>query len=187
MRSRRISLATSEWLWSTNCWVTSVPARLRITHLPPGCLGRYEEMSKTLLSTTTQQSSKVLCLATSSRVYFPIIIMDLQEERVQLLKKSYAIVPDFPKKGIAFMDINPIFASPKVLHTAIDAYEHLLDGLDFDKIAGLESRGFLFGAPLAYKMNKPFILIRKKGKLAGEVHHLDYDLEYGTDSVQLQK
>lgn len=110
-----------------------------------------------------------------------------QEERIQRLKDSFLIVQDFPKPGVAFLDIMPIFADPELLAVAVDAFEQELNGVDFDGISGLEVRGFLFGTPLAYKMKKPFIPIRKKGKLPGELHQVDYGLEYGKDCIEIQK
>ena len=80
----------------------------------------------------------------------------------------------------------PIFASPEVFTTTIDAFAHELEGVEFDAITGLEVRGLLIGNPLAYKLKKPFIPIRKKGKLPGEVHHMKYDLEYGQDAIEIQ-
>lgn len=110
-----------------------------------------------------------------------------QEERVKILNDALKYVNDFPKPGVNFCDIMPIFNDPKILHHAVDALEYILKGVDFDKLVCLESRGFLFGAPLAYKMNKPFVPIRKKGKLPGELITVTYDLEYGQDTIQIQK
>lgn len=94
---------------------------------------------------------------------------------------------DYPKKGVNFCDIMPVLYNPEALHFLIDTFEHTLKAIEFDVIVGLESRGFLLGAPLAYKLKKPFIPIRKKGKLPGECHTIHYDLEYGKDCVELQK
>ena len=74
-----------------------------------------------------------------------------------------------------------------MLSTTIDAFEHELANVEYDVITGLEVRGLLIGVPLAYKVKKPFLPIRKKGKLPGEVFHVDYALEYGTDSIEIQK
>jgi adenine phosphoribosyltransferase len=110
-----------------------------------------------------------------------------QEERVKILSQTLKFFKDHPKPGVNFCDIMPIFADPVALHHVIDAFETMLHGVEFDKVVGLESRGFLFGVALAYKMNKPFVPIRKPGKLCGEVVRVSYDLEYGKDTVELQK
>lgn len=93
--------------------------------------------------------------------------------------------PDFPKKGIMFRDISPILASPEAMrHTAFElAYKcrHV------DVIAGLDARGFLFGIAVAELLGKPFVMIRKKGKLPGETVGVDYSLEYGDNSIEMQK
>lgn len=81
----------------------------------------------------------------------------------------------------------PIFSNPTLFHYAVESLEHALQGVEFDTLVCLESRGFLFGAPLAYKLKKPFVPIRKLGKLPGECITLKYDLEYGHDTVQIQK
>lgn len=90
-----------------------------------------------------------------------------QEDRIKTIKDSLTFYKDFPKKGINFCDILPLLSDPAVLHQTVDALEAVLAGVEFDRIVGLESRGFLFGVPLAYKMNKSFVPIRKAGKLCG--------------------
>ena len=96
-------------------------------------------------------------------------------------------IPDFPKEGIMFRDITTILSDADGLKLAIDKMQELLADCDFDIIAGAESRGFIFGAALAYNMHKPFVLIRKKGKLPGETVEKTYDLEYGTASIEIHK
>ena len=96
-------------------------------------------------------------------------------------------IPDFPKEGIMFRDITTVLSDADGLKLAIDKMEELLADCDFDIIAGAESRGFIFGAALAYNMHKPFVLIRKKGKLPGETVEKTYDLEYGTASIEIHK
>lgn len=96
-------------------------------------------------------------------------------------------IPDFPEKGIIFRDITSLIGNADGLQLAIDEMASLLDGLEFDMIAGLESRGFLFGMPIAYKLHKPFIPIRKKGKLPRETVETTYDLEYGTATIEVHK
>lgn len=95
-------------------------------------------------------------------------------------------VPDFPKPGILFKDISPMLASAEAMHTAIDR----LAALDFgqlDKIAAIESRGFLFGVPLAMKLGVGFVPVRKPGKLPWKTNKVEYVLEYGTDAVEIHQ
>ena len=95
--------------------------------------------------------------------------------------KDYIIsIPDFPSKGIIFRDVTSVLESPEGYALAIDELNKLLDGVDYDLIAGTESRGFIFGAPLAYMNKKGFIPVRKKGKLS-------YDLEYGSATIEIHK
>ena len=96
-------------------------------------------------------------------------------------------IPDFPKKGIMFRDVTSVVQDPEGLKMAIDQLVEKLQGLDFDLVVGTESRGFLFGAPVAYALNKGFILVRKKGKLPREVISEDYDLEYGSATIEMHK
>ena len=96
-------------------------------------------------------------------------------------------IPDFPKKGIMFRDVTSVVQDPEGLKMAIDQLVEKLKGLDFDLVVGTESRGFLFGAPVAYALNKGFILVRKKGKLPREVISEDYDLEYGSATIEMHK
>ena len=96
-------------------------------------------------------------------------------------------IPDFPEPGIMFRDITTILSDADGLKLAIDEMQKTLDGVDFDVIAGAESRGFIFGAAIAYNMHKPFILIRKKGKLPCETVEQSYDLEYGQATIEVHK
>ncbi|MBR4706519.1 MAG: adenine phosphoribosyltransferase [Pseudobutyrivibrio sp.] len=96
-------------------------------------------------------------------------------------------IPDFPEPGIMFRDVTSILQDAEGFHLAIDEMKKLLEGVDFDVIAGAESRGFIFGAPLAYALGKPFVLIRKKGKLPCETIEKTYDLEYGTATIEMHK
>ncbi len=100
------------------------------------------------------------------------------------LKQYISSYPDFPKKGILFRDISPLLASPDGFKKAIEGFASKLDNIDV--IAGIDSRGFIFGSALAHATNKPFVMIRKKGKLPGDVHEVSYGLEYGADTLQLQ-
>ena len=96
-------------------------------------------------------------------------------------------VPDFPKPGIIFRDITTVLQDADGLHLAIDGIQEKLKGVDFDVIAGTESRGFIMGMPVAYNLHKPFVLIRKKGKLPFETVSREYDLEYGTATIEMHK
>ncbi|MDD3222653.1 MAG: adenine phosphoribosyltransferase [Clostridia bacterium] len=96
-------------------------------------------------------------------------------------------IPDFPEPGIIFRDVTSVLQDGDGLHMAIDALAEKLEGLDFDVIAGSESRGFIFGMPLAYNLHKPFVLIRKKGKLPRETVSVTYSLEYGTAELEIHK
>lgn len=101
--------------------------------------------------------------------------------------KTLRIVPDYPKKGIMFQDIVPIFMQPLLCSRVTDHLKQSIQNLQIDAIAGLETRGYLFGFALAQAVNLPFIIIRKAGKLPGEVIKKKYELEYGTAAIELQK
>ncbi len=94
-------------------------------------------------------------------------------------------IPDFPKPGIIFRDVTTVIESPEGLKLAIDEMQSKLDGVDFDVIAGLESRGFIFGTPIAYNMGKGFVAVRKKGKLPRKTISVSYDLEYGSAEMEM--
>ena len=96
-------------------------------------------------------------------------------------------IPDFPEKGIIFRDVTSVLQDADGLHLAIETMQDLVKDLDVDVIAGPESRGFIFGTPIAYNMHKPFVLIRKKGKLPCETVSIDYELEYGTATIEMHK
>lgn len=96
-------------------------------------------------------------------------------------------IPDFPEPGIIFRDVTSILQDADGLKLAIDEMAKVLEGVDFDVIAGAESRGFIFGMPLAYLLHKPFVLIRKKGKLPCETVEKTYDLEYGTATIEMHR
>ena len=103
------------------------------------------------------------------------------------LKEYIRSIPDFPEKGIIFRDVTSILMDADGLKLAIVELAKCLEGMDFDVIAGAESRGFLFGMPLAYLLHKPFVPIRKKGKLPCETVEKTYDLEYGTATIEIHK
>ena len=96
-------------------------------------------------------------------------------------------IPDFPEPGIIFRDITSVLQDADGLRLAIDSMQDLLKDLDFDVVVGAESRGFVFGAPLAYNLHKPFVLVRKKGKLPCETVSRSYDLEYGSATIEMHK
>ena len=103
------------------------------------------------------------------------------------LEEYIRSIPDFPEKGIIFRDVTSILMDADGLKLAIDELAKCLEGMDFDVIAGAESRGFLFGMPLSYLLHKPFVPIRKKGKLPCETVEKTYDLEYGTATIEIHK
>lgn len=96
-------------------------------------------------------------------------------------------IPDFPEEGILFRDITPILHNPEALKSSIEQMAEKMNTIDYDIIAGPESRGFIFGVPLAYKLSKGFIPIRKKGKLPAETISKEYSLEYGTATIEMHK
>lgn len=103
------------------------------------------------------------------------------------LEEYVRSIPDFPEKGIIFRDVTSILQDADGLALSIDSMQALLDGVDFDVIVGTESRGFIFGVPIAYNLHKPFVPVRKKGKLPCETISRTYDLEYGTATVEMHK
>ena len=98
-----------------------------------------------------------------------------------------AEIPDYPKPGVLFRDITTLLADGEAFHEAIDQMAAKVADLDFDLIIGSEARGFLFGTPLAYKLHKPFVLVRKKGKLPRQTVSADYALEYGTATLEMHR
>lgn len=96
-------------------------------------------------------------------------------------------IPDFPEPGIIFRDVTSVLQDADGLQLAIQGLQNLLDGLDFDVVVGTESRGFIFGVPVAYNLKKPFIPVRKKGKLPCETVEMTYDLEYGSATIEMHK
>ena len=103
------------------------------------------------------------------------------------LKDYVTTIPDFPKPGIMFRDITTVVSSPEGLKMAIDQMVESLKDVDFDLVAGSESRGFVFGTPVAYAMGKGFVLVRKKGKLPRETISEEYALEYGTATLEMHR
>ena len=105
------------------------------------------------------------------------------EEKIKTVIRD---VPDFPKPGILFKDITPIMQDPKLCQDIVTHVKNQIASLKIDGIAGIESRGFLLGLPIAMALNVPFILIRKKGKLPYKTVSHSYDLEYGSATVEMQ-
>lgn len=102
--------------------------------------------------------------------------------------EDYVIsIPDFPGPGIIFRDITGILRDADGLKLSIDKIQEMLEGVEFDAVLGLESRGFIFGMPIAYNLHKAFIPVRKKGKLPRETVSAKYDLEYGTAEIEIHK
>lgn len=96
-------------------------------------------------------------------------------------------IPDFPQEGIIFRDITSVLEQPESLKLSIDEIISRLEGVDFDVVVGPESRGFVFGMPVAYALNKSFAMVRKKGKLPCETIEKEYDLEYGSSVIEMHK
>ncbi len=103
------------------------------------------------------------------------------------LKEYVRNIPDFPSKGIIFRDITTILQDKDALKLAIDKMQESLENIDFDVVAAAESRGFIFGMPIAYNLNKAFVPVRKKGKLPYETISESYDLEYGKATLEIHK
>lgn len=96
-------------------------------------------------------------------------------------------IPDFPEEGIIFRDVTTILEDADGLSLAVDGIREMLKGVEYDAVVGPESRGFIFGVPVAYAEHKGFIPVRKKGKLPREVLSADYELEYGTATIEIHK
>lgn len=96
-------------------------------------------------------------------------------------------VPDFPEEGIIFRDVTSILEDAEGLHLAIDLIQEKIENTEFDVVVGPESRGFIFGMPIAYNLHKSFVPVRKKGKLPCETVSVEYDLEYGSAEIEMHK
>ena len=103
------------------------------------------------------------------------------------LEEYVRSIPDFPEPGIIFRDITSILQDADGLKLAIDSMQKCLDDVEFDVVVGTESRGFIFGMPIAYNLQKAFVPIRKKGKLPCETASIKYDLEYGSAEIEIHK
>ena len=114
-------------------------------------------------------------------------IIDALVKRMKKLEDYVVTVPDYPEPGIMFRDITGILQDKDGLNLAINEIEKLIGDVDFDLVLGPESRGFIFGVPIAYNMNKGFVPVRKKGKLPRETVSMAYDLEYGKAEIEIHK
>ena len=103
------------------------------------------------------------------------------------LKKFIRSIPDYPKKGILFRDITTLIKDEKAFEETINQIVNRSKKFDFNKIAAIESRGFVFASAISYILDKPFIMLRKKNKLPAEVHSIDFELEYGTATIEVHK
>ena len=103
------------------------------------------------------------------------------------LKKYIRSIPDYPKKGILFRDITTLIKNQYAFKECIDQMSKILAKLNYDKIAAIESRGFIFASPLSYNLSKPNILLRKKNKLPAEKYSVDFELEYGKATLEIHK
>ncbi|MBE6763142.1 MAG: adenine phosphoribosyltransferase [Ruminococcaceae bacterium] len=106
---------------------------------------------------------------------------------VKRVEDFITTIPDFPEEGILFRDVTTVIGSAEGFKLAVDELAALLSDVEFDVIAGTESRGFIFGTPLAYLLNKPFLPVRKKGKLPRQTVQKTYDLEYGSATIEIHK
>ena len=103
------------------------------------------------------------------------------------LKKHIRSIPNYPKKGILFRDITTLIKNAEAFKFANDKIIEISKDFEFDKVAAIESRGFVFAATLSYKLKKPFILLRKKNKLPAETHSVEFELEYGKATIEVHK
>ncbi len=103
------------------------------------------------------------------------------------LKKYIRSIKDYPKKGILFRDITTLIKSPEAFKYVNDRIVEISKKIEFDKVSAIESRGFVFASTVSYILNKPFILLRKKNKLPSDTHSVDFQLEYGTATIEVHK
>lgn len=109
----------------------------------------------------------------------------LTPERIDWLKHYIRDIPDYPQQGILFRDITPLLQHAEALRFVIDAFAERYRGAHIDQVVGIESRGFIFGTPLAYLLDVGFVPVRKKGKLPGATIAVEYDLEYGSNVLEI--
>ena len=111
----------------------------------------------------------------------------MRDERTELLRSRIRDIPDFPKPGILFKDITPLLADVRAFRTCTELFVAGLDAKPVDAVVGIESRGFMFGAALADKLGVGFVPVRKPGKLPAATFRAEYELEYGTDAVEIHQ
>lgn len=111
----------------------------------------------------------------------------MKEARADLIRDTIRDIPDFPKPGIMFKDITPVLADPRAFNLCLDLLLEPYDGIPYDCIVGIESRGFIFGSALAARARKAFVPARKPGKLPGATYQVEYELEYGTDAIEIHR
>jgi len=107
------------------------------------------------------------------------------QTEINEIKRLIRDISDFPEKGVIFKDITPLLKNPRVFRISLDKISDLIDEWDFDCIVSPESRGFIFAAPLAYKMEKEFVPVRKPGKLPYKTYSISYELEYGKSTLEM--
>lgn len=110
-----------------------------------------------------------------------------EHKRMKKMEEYVRSIPDFPEEGIIFRDVTSVLQDADGLRLAIDSMQELLKDVEFDVVVGAESRGFVFGTPIAYNLHKPFVLVRKKGKLPCETISKEYDLEYGSAVIEMHR
>lgn len=109
----------------------------------------------------------------------------MSNKLIELLKLEIEAIPNFPKPGVIFRDVTPLFKKPALVNMVIENFAQHLASKNIDAIVGIESRGYLFGLPLALKLNKPFILIRKPNKLPKQTYKQEFNLEYGSSTLEV--
>ena len=114
-------------------------------------------------------------------------LLRIESSRMEELKKIIRDVPDFPKKGIIFKDITPLLQNPKLFAKAVNLLCEHFKKVNIDVVASVESRGFILGSAIAYKLGVGFVPVRKKGKLPYSTHSATYDLEYGQDTLEIHQ
>lgn len=113
-----------------------------------------------------------------------MVIANVDRDR---LRAHVRDIPDFPAPGVMFRDVTPLMADHDTFVEAVDAFAGVFAQYDIDVVVGIEARGFIFGAPVAYRFGAGFVPVRKAGKLPGETRSITYDLEYGTETLELHE
>ena len=109
------------------------------------------------------------------------------DPRIELLKQNIRDIPDFPKPGIIFKDITPLLAAPEAFRASVELFAEHYKDMGIEGIVAVESRGFLWGGPLAMALGVPMLIVRKPGKLPADTESIEYHLEYGTDKLEIHK